>query len=72
MENTKNKNCNPCTIHSVVGSTVTKVTTRELKPFEFHCSKCNTIHEKNAYTIAQNAIGVRLVFTCTCGNKIDL
>lgn len=29
MENTENKNCNPCTIHSVVGSTVTEVTTRE-------------------------------------------
>ena len=72
MENTKNKNCNPCTIHSVVGSTVTEVTTRELKPFEFHCSKCNTIHEKNAYAITQNAMGVRLVFTCDCGNKIDL
>ena len=43
-----------------------------LKPFEFRCSKCNTIHKKNAYAIAQNAMNVGLVFTCTCGNKIDL
>ena len=60
--------CKQC----VVGSTVTEITTRELKPFEFHCSKCNTIHKKSAYAIAQHAMGVRLVFTCTCGNKIDL
>jgi len=71
MENTENKNCNPCTIHSVVGSTVTEVK-RQLKPFEFHCSKCNTIHEKNAYAIGQDAMGVRLVFNCDCGNMIDL
>ena len=63
MENTKNKNCNPCTIHSVVGSTVTEVRTRELKPYEFHCSKCNTIHKKSAYAIAQHAMGVELIFT---------
>jgi len=72
MSTKDSKTDKPCTIHSVVGSTVTEVTTRELKPFEFHCSKCNTIHKKNAYAIAQHAMGVELIFTCTCGNKIDL
>ena len=72
MENTTENKNKPCTIHNVVGSTVTETTTRELEPYEFHCSKCNTIHKKTAYAIAQHAMRVKLRFTCTCGNKIDL
>lgn len=56
----------------VVGSTLTKVEKRELLDNEFYCSKCDTIHTKTAYAIAQTAMNVKLVFTCTCGNKIDL
>ena len=59
-------------IQSVVGSTVTEVKTRQLEPFEFYCSNCKTIHKKTTYAIAQAAMNVRLVFTCTCGNKINL
>ena len=72
MKNTTENKNNPCTIHNVVGSTVTETTTRELEPYEFHCNKCNTIHKKTAYAIAQHTMGVALIFTCTCGNKIDL
>ena len=59
-------------IHNVSGSTVTEVRQRELGKFDFYCSKCKTVHTKSAYAIAQAAMNVRLVFTCTCGNKIDL
>ena len=52
--------------------TVTEVKTRYLEPFEFYCSKCKTIHKKSPYAIAQAAMNVRVVFTCTCGNKISL
>ena len=56
----------------VVGSTLTQTTQRELLDTEFYCSKCDTIHTKTAYAIAQTAMNVELIFTCTCGNKIDL
>ena len=56
----------------VRGSTVTEVRQRELGEFEFYCSKCKTVHTKSAYAVAQAAMNVRLVFTCTCGNKINL
>jgi len=72
MRNTTENKNKPCTIHNVVGSTVIETTTRELEPYEFHCSKCNTIHKKTAYAIAQHTMGIELIFTCTCGNKIDL
>ena len=44
----------------------------ELGNYEFHCNKCNTVHKKTAYAIAQETMNVGLVFTCKCGNKIDL
>ena len=72
MSTKDSKTEQPCTIHSVVGSTVTEIKTRQLEPFEFYCSKCKTIHKKSTYAIAQAAMNIRLVFTCTCGNKIDL
>jgi hypothetical protein len=59
-------------IQRVVGSTLTKVEKRELLDNEFYCSKCDTIHTKTAYAVAQRAMNVDLIFTCTCGNKIDL
>lgn len=44
----------------------------ELKFDQFYCEKCETIHTKNAYALAQEAMRVPLVFTCSCGNKINL
>lgn len=52
--------------------TVTVVTEVELSKHQFYCEKCKTIHNKSLYAIAQIASGVRLVFTCKCGNKIYL
>jgi len=45
---------------------------RKLGKYEFYCSKCKKVHTKSAYAIAQTAMNVRLIFTCTCGNKIKL
>jgi hypothetical protein len=56
----------------VSGSVVTEVRKRKLGEYEFHCSKCNTIHQMSSYAIAQRTMGHELIFTCTCGNKIDL
>jgi len=61
-----------CDIHVVVGSTVTETKTRLLASTEFHCSKCNTIHTRSAYAIAQRSMNVDLIFTCDCGNKINV
>lgn len=44
----------------------------ELKPNQFFCSKCETIHDKVPYAIAQAAMGNDLIFMCSCGNEIDL
>lgn len=44
----------------------------ELDEFEFYCTECKTIHKKTKYAIAQHAMGVDLIFTCDCGNTIDL
>tara|TARA_R110000796_G_scaffold58413_8_gene134985 strand:+ start:1267 stop:1575 length:309 start_codon:yes stop_codon:yes gene_type:complete len=51
---------------------VTETKTRLLASTEFHCSKCNTIHTRSAYAIAQRSMNVDLIFTCDCGNKIDV
>ena len=51
---------------------VITTTIKELSEFEFLCNKCKTIHRKSPYAIAQKAMNVRLVFTCSCGNKINL
>jgi hypothetical protein len=59
-------------IHDVVGSTVTETKTRLLFSAEFHCSNCNTIHTRSSYAIAQRAMNVDLIFTCDCGNKINV
>lgn len=56
----------------VSGSVVTEVRKRKLGKYEFYCSKCNTIHQMSSYAIAQRTMGHKLIFTCTCGNKIDL
>ena len=70
--NTDNKKSNEQCASSVVGSTVTETKTRLLASTEFHCSKCNTIHTRSAYAIAQRTMNVDLIFTCDCGNKIDV
>ena len=44
----------------------------ELGEYEFYCEKCKTIHTKSAYAIAQAAMNVPLVYSCKCGNKINL
>jgi len=46
-------------------------------PQEFYhdnvvCEKCGHIEEKASYAIAQRAMGNKIVFTCDCGNKINL
>jgi len=48
------------------------VSTRKLTEFEFGCTKCGLVHTKSSYAIAQIAMNVAIVFTCTCGNKIDM
>jgi len=53
-------------------NSVTETQTRDLESFEFFCDECNTIHTKTPYAIAQHTMGVELIFTCECGNKIDL
>jgi len=44
----------------------------KLGEFDFQCSKCDKIHTKPAYAIAQATMGVALIHTCDCGNKTDL
>lgn len=44
----------------------------KLGEFEFYCKKCETVHKKTSYAIAQKAMGVSLTFTCDCGNQIKL
>lgn len=44
----------------------------ELKPYEFYCSNCKTIHKQSPYAVAQLTMGNELIFTCDCGNKIEL
>jgi RNase P subunit RPR2 len=44
----------------------------ELGAYQFQCDKCKTIHDKSAYAIAQQAMGVALIFTCECGHKTHL
>ena len=39
----------------------------ELESNQFQCKKCKAIHTKSVYAIAQNAMGVTLIFTCDCG-----
>lgn len=56
----------------IIGSPLIKIEKRELLDNEFYCNKCDTIHTKTAYAIAQTAMNIELIFTCTCGNKIDL
>lgn len=70
----RNKLTTQPTLHkrSFSGSVVTEVQKRKLGEYEFHCSKCNTIHQMSAYAIAQRFMGVPLIFTCTCGNKVPL
>ena len=72
MTKTKKENGQAFIMQNVSGTTVTEVRQRELGEFEFYCSKCKTTHTKSAYAIAQSVMNVRLVFTCACGNKIDL
>lgn len=52
--------------------TVTITTKRKLSNYEFLCTKCQKIHTKSTYAIAQCAMNNRLIFTCECGNKIYL
>jgi RNase P subunit RPR2 len=44
----------------------------KLGDFDFLCEKCNTVHHKSTYCIAQQASGHEIVFTCTCGNKFTV
>ena len=48
------------------------VTHRALEKYEFYCDGCNTIHKMSMYASAQLAMKHDIVFTCPCGNKIDL
>ena len=42
-----------------------------LKPNEFYCDKCNKVHTKSMYAVAQLTMGHELIFTCECGNTIE-
>lgn len=52
--------------------TITQTVKRKLLNDEFYCIKCDTIHTKAPYAIAQKAMNIDIIFTCPCGNKIDL
>lgn len=44
----------------------------KLKQYEFLCKKCLTTHKMSVYAVAQLTSGNNLIFTCQCGEKIDL
>lgn len=44
----------------------------QLGKYDFICDKCNKVHTQSAYAIAQTAMHNELIFTCDCGNKIEL
>lgn len=54
------------------GETVQIIKDYKLKDYEFHCNKCNTVHKASAYCIAQKTMGYEIIFTCECGNKIEV
>jgi len=43
-----------------------------LGQFNFFCEQCKTVHLKDAYAIAQHAMNVDIMYTCKCGNVIEL
>lgn len=51
---------------------ITETTTPVLGKYEFYCKKCNTIHEMASYCVAQITMGNEMLFTCKCGNEIEL
>ncbi|MDP2692740.1 MAG: hypothetical protein Q8O88_03830 [bacterium] len=52
--------------------TTKKKKEKKLGEYEFRCDKCKKIHKMSAFAVAQIAMHVPLIFTCSCGNKIDL
>ncbi len=72
MKNETSKNEQPCTLHSVSGSTLKTTTTRKLSKYEFACEGCGKLEEMSGYCVAQLASGNDIVFTCECGHKTDL
>jgi transcription elongation factor Elf1 len=73
MSKNNNKETNQCTLHSFSGSTLTTVTKRKLKPYEFVCDGCGKLETMSAYCIAQITMGHAIVYTCdVCGHKTDL
>lgn len=49
-----------------------KLTTEELSPYQFRCNKCGAVHNMSPWSIAQQTMKVKMVFTCECGNRINL
>lgn len=44
----------------------------KLGDYEFYCNKCKKIHKQSPYCIAQKCMGHEVIFTCDCGNKIEV
>lgn len=51
---------------------ITTTTYRELSKYEILCEKCNHVEQMIPYCIAQLTMGNPVIFTCKCGNKIEL
>lgn len=43
-----------------------------LGDYNFQCPKCKLIHKKSFYCIAQQAMGHKIYFTCTCNNNFKV
>ena len=59
-------------IKKVNGKLFIEISELELGLYEFICTKCNKIHTKSSYCIAQEAMGHEMFFTCDCGNQIKI
>jgi len=56
-----------------VHSTKKKHSQKEkLGSHDFKCDKCNKVHTKSVYVIAQCSMNVELIFTCDCGHQTEL
>ena len=43
-----------------------------LGDYDFVCEKCQKVHHKSVYCIAQQASGNEIIFTCDCGKKMTV
>lgn len=58
--------------HKEINGILITTTERKLGEYEFVCKKCGSLHTQIPYAVAQLAMGNPLIFSCSCGNKINL